>query len=309
MKLYDFKNKPHAMMNYIIRMLNRTTQIFKYDGLPDTIPAYMLEGMLQRYGCVGFAEVEGNLYAFRGGLGGEPDVYYRPTIFTVSNPALNYSKNLVIDKECVIVKNDSNLMGLLDMFRKYATAMVENDISFDKASKNFRASFLISAQDDETRDSAQAFLENMESGESATVGETPFLEGLSVQPLMSASASRMMSELIEYHQYLKASWYNELGLNANYNMKRESLTTAESDMNFDALLPLIDDMLECRKIGIEKVNKMFGTNISVSLGSAWADIHETLVENPYEETNEEPQTADDGGDADGDDDKGQTEAE
>ena len=28
-------------------------------------------------------------------------------------------------------------------------------------------------------------------------------------------------------------------------------------------------MLECRKIGLEKVNSMFGTNISVELDSIW----------------------------------------
>ena len=280
LSLYNFKDKPRAMFNYIRRMLNRTIQIFKYTGLPETIPAYMLERMLQLNGYAGFAEVDGNLYAFRGGLGGEPDVYYRPTIFTVSNPALNFSKQLEIDKDCIIMKNDSNIMGLLDMFRKYATAIVENEISFDKASKNLRATFLISAQDDDTKDAADYFLDGLETGESAAIGETAFLEGLKVQPLLTAGANRILSELIEYHQYLKASWFNELGLNANYNMKRESLTTAESDMNFDALLPLIDDMLSSRKDGIEKINKMFGTNISVSLNSAWKDIHETLTEKP-----------------------------
>lgn len=290
MELYDFRDKPRAMMNYIIRMLNRTTQIFQYDGLPETIPAYMLESLLQRNGYAGFAKVKGDLYAFRGGLGGEPDVYYRPTIFTVSNPALDFSKQLEIDKDCIIVKNDSNLMGLLDMFRKYATALVENEISFDKASKNLRATFLISAQDDDTKDAADLFLEGIESGESATIGETAFLEGLKVQPLQNAGANRILSELIEYHQYLKASWFNELGLNANYNMKRESLTTAESDMNFDALLPLIDDMLQCRQDGIKKVNEMFDTNISVSLNSAWADIHDTLTEPETEpDTDPEPE--------------------
>jgi hypothetical protein len=33
----------------------------------------------------------------------------------------------------------------------------------------------------------------------------------------------------------------------------------------------VDDMLECRQAGIDEVNKMFGTNISVELSSAWSD--------------------------------------
>lgn len=277
--LYNFRDKEKAMQNYCLRMLNRSTQIFKYNGLPDSIPDYMLERILQMGGFAAFAKYKDTLYAFSGGLGGEPDVYYRPTVFTVSNPALNFSKQLEIDKDCIIMKNDSSMMGLCDMFRRYATAMVENDISFDKASKNLRVAFLIAAPDDDTKDSADKFINDIETGESASIAENGFFEGVTVQP-MQHTANRTLTELIEYHQYLRASWFNELGLNANYNMKRESLTTAESDMNFDALLPLIDDMLICRQEALKKINKMFNTDISVSLNSAWKDIHETLTKKP-----------------------------
>jgi hypothetical protein len=37
------------------------------------------------------------------------------------------------------------------------------------------------------------------------------------------------------------------------------------------LYPLIDDMLECRKTYIEKVNDMFDLNIQVKLNSSWKD--------------------------------------
>ena len=54
-------------------------------------------------------------------------------------------------------------------------------------------------------------------------------------------------------------------------MKREAINTSESQMNNDALLPFIDDMKICRENAIEKINKMFGTNISVKYNSAWED--------------------------------------
>lgn len=34
-------------------------------------------------------------------------------------------------------------------------------------------------------------------------------------------------------------------------------------------MPIIDDMLENRKRGVEQINSMFGTNISVRKSSAW----------------------------------------
>lgn len=44
-----------------------------------------------------------------------------------------------------------------------------------------------------------------------------------------------ITQLIELIQYYKASMYNELGLNANYNMKRERLNLGEVSMNVDVL--------------------------------------------------------------------------
>lgn len=52
-------------------------------------------------------------------------------------------------------------------------------------------------------------------------------------------------------------------------MKRESLNSSESQLNDDALLPFVDDMLLSRQESFNKVNEMFGTNIQVDLGLSW----------------------------------------
>lgn len=78
-----------------------------------------------------------------------------------------------------------------------------------------------------------------------------------------------ITQLIELIQYYKASMYNELGLNANYNMKRERLNLGEVSMNVDVLLPYVDNMLKERQNAVEKINAMFDTEISVKLASSW----------------------------------------
>lgn len=274
-KRYDYTEKDDAINNYIRYMLNRTQMIFKYEGLPDTIPQKFLELQLQRFGFSCIAKDKDNLYAFRGGLGGEPNPYYYPTICTVSNPALNLSKTYKIDDDCVIIQNDTLMAGLLPLFSRYATALVENDISFDIATKNSRIVALISAPDDDTATAANKFLEDIAAGKQGVPAANEFLDGIKVQPFAQMT-NRTLTELIEYQQYLRASWYNEIGLNANYNMKRESLTTTESQMNFDALLPLVDDMLYCRQQAIDKINEMFGTNITVELNSSWKMVADSI---------------------------------
>jgi hypothetical protein len=265
---YDFKNKDRNIDDMLRYMLRRSTQMFKYNGLPKTIPKYILELYLQTNGNVCFYKHDGELYVFTGGMGGELNEYYLPTIYTIANPFLKLTKNLVIDKDCVVVANDSCYQGMLPQFKKYATGLVENELSMNIASINSRIISLISASDDRTLKSAEAYVKRIYDGDLSIVSEDAFLDGVKVQPYAKAT-NDTLSKLIEYNQYLKASWFNDIGLNANYNMKREAINSNESQLNDDMLFPTVDDMLERRKEGLEKVNEMYATNITVELNSSW----------------------------------------
>lgn len=302
-KPYDFLDKEQSVTQHILYMLNRTQSMFKWEGLPDTIPQRVLELYLQINGNTCFYEYNGDLYVFTGGLGGEPDVYYMPTLYTISNPALNLSKTLRIDKDCVVIPNDSMYLGLIPMFSRYATQLTETELSIDIAVVNSRIVDLISAPDDRTKESAEIFLKNIRDGKPGVIAENAFLDGIKSQPY-GATGNRILTDLIETMQYEKASWFNDLGLNANYNMKRESLNTTESQLNNDALLPLIDNMLESRQRGIEKVNEMFGTNISVDFASSWEDnIEEIELQHEQLENPEEPETPEEPGEGGNDEDR------
>lgn len=261
----------------ILYMLARTQSMFDYSGLPDTIPARNLEIMLQLNGNVFFTEVNGSYYVFTGGLGGEPDVYYEPTIYTVANPALAFSKNLRIGEDGILIRSDSYGIGLLPMMQKYAAMMVENEFTMRIADINARIAFMMSASDDRTEKSARTFLERIVNGEMGVISDSAFLESLKVNPAGSEHTQRM-TDLIEYQQYLKAAWFNDLGINANYNMKREAISPDEAQLNDDALLPLIDDMLEQRQIALDKINAKYGLDISVSLDSSW--MKEQALQSP-----------------------------
>lgn len=274
-KHYDFKDKRKNTQSYIVYMLNRVMQMFEYDGLPDTLPKRMIELYTMVNGHSVVVKHNDNLYVCFGGFAGEPDEYYMPKQYIIANPYLELFKTFTIDEDCVLIKNDSMLYGLMPMFNRYASALVENDITMNMVDINSRVAALIDARDDATKVSAEKFLMDMEDGKNGIIASSAFFDGLRSQPY-SEHTYQLLTELIEYHQYMKASWFNELGLNANYNMKREAITADESQLNDDMLLPLIDDMLECRQIAVDKINTMFGTNISVSFGSTWEDNMEEL---------------------------------
>lgn len=273
---FDFADKSNAINQHIFYMLNRTQSMFKWSNLPKSIPQRILELYLQINGNVCFYHTHGDLYIFTGGLGGKPDVYYRPTIYTIANPCLDISKNLEIDKDCIVMPNDSLYMGLIPLCSRYATMISETELSMKIALVNSRTVSLISAADDRTKSSAEKYLDDLEKGKLGVIAENQFLDGVRSQPYAQGSHTNILTNLIEVLQYNKASWFNEMGLNANYNMKRESINSGESQLNNDALLPLVDDMLNCRKNATEKVNDMFGTSITVDLASSWEDNLEEI---------------------------------
>lgn len=251
-------------------MYARLQQMFSYRNLPDTIPAEMLEFYLLSNGLAFVTEYEGNLYAFQGGLGGEPDPYYRPTKFTIANPALKMSKVCDIKTDGILCKNDKMWIGLDALVSRYAYLMATNLITLNVVDIMLRCIALLSAPDDKTKKSAEVYLEKLVKGEFGVIGDNPFFEGIKMQTVPSSNGS-YLTQFIELHQYYKGSFYNEIGLNANFNMKREAIGKGEASLSQDSLLPLCDSMLECRIENVKKINEMYGTNIEVEYSSAWKD--------------------------------------
>lgn len=133
-----------------------------------------------------------------------------------------------------------------------------------------RVTAMISAPDDKTRIAGEMYIKKLEKGELSVIGESPVFDGIKLQSPPSNNGS-YLTQFIELQQYLKGSFYNEIGLNANFNMKREAIGEGESSLNEDSLLPLCDDMLQCRKEDMEKVSELFEINppITVDFDSAW----------------------------------------
>ena len=257
---------------YIKDTLIRTQKMFMYSNLPKTIPKEQLELLLQRNGYAVITKVNGELYAFYGGLGGEPNEYYLPTIATVANPALKFSKSMVIDKECVVIKNDVMFMGLMPLIESTSYLLAQADISFKYALINGRLKAIVTAPNDEVKSSLDEMFRQIEKGSSLkVVVDDDLMNELKVSPYGSNDNG---IDIIELKQYIIGSFYQKLGIQSNFNMKREALNSAESALNDDILYPLIDEMLEERQKGIEKINELYGTNISVELSSVWKQLRD-----------------------------------
>lgn len=267
-------NRGILKKEYLIDLFMRnmfiiTSRMFKYSNLPETIKEKDLEFLLQNFGYACVTEVNGKLYAFWGGLGGFPNAYYLPTKIVIANPYLKYNATLEIedDKDGVLMLNDNVYRGLRPTNFMYASLLAENIISLQVALINARIPSIIKVSSDEEYTSALNYIESIFKGDIGVISTDQLLNGVDTKPF--ANGSLDLNQYVETIQFIKASWYNELGLNLNYNMKREYLNEAETSYNMDSSIPNIDEMEKMRKDAVDRINKKYGTNISVERDSTW----------------------------------------
>ncbi len=269
------RDKDTAVNDFITRMLLKTNCMFKYDNLPVSIPASELERIVQTNGYCFVTDIDGKLYGLAGTLGGELDEYDRPTDITVANTGLNLFKTFKLT-EGVLVKNDSFNTSLLNLIGKYGVLSTDTLITLNLASVLCRVTYLISAQDDKTKASADMFLNKILDGDFSVIGCNSFFEGVKLQT--TNDTNTYIARLIELLQYYRAQLFNELGINSNWNMKRERLNLGEIEMNTDAIKPYVDNMFTCRVEAVKELNKRYNLNISVNYNSSWKLEHETVDE-------------------------------
>ena len=288
--IYDFKAKDANILQLNSYMLTKTLSMFEWENLPETIPAKELERLLQVNGFAFITKVNGELYAFAGGLGGVGDVYGNPTEIVISNPALKFNKTLSLKDDGVLICNDDLKIGLIPLFQKHNFMLVENDINMTLHGYATRMQHMISASDDKTKDSAENYIKKIVSGEVSVIAETALFDGVKVQSVHSSQGASV-TQLTEFHQYIKASLFNEIGLSANFNMKRERLLAGEIEQSEDSLFPYVYNMMENRLLAVKAINAMFETEIDVDFGSVWNLKNRELVDgiiNPVNETSNEP---------------------
>ena len=268
---YDFMNKKRTHKNIIFSVLNKTQTMFKYENLPDTTSQKVVEKFLQLNGFICGIEHQGKHYLLPCEIS-KLDYNFEPLEIIVNNPYLqldNHNFSLK-DGSAVLIENDAYRMGILPLISKYAQLMVENEISMRLACINSRIPFLIDTPDDRAKKSVEKLLKDIEAGKQSSMTSNQVLKSIQTTPYSHAS-SNLFTQLIENEQYLKATMLSEVGINANFNMKREALNSSETSLNEQTLIPFTECMLQSRKMGLDKFNKIFGENVTVQLNSIWKD--------------------------------------
>lgn len=269
-KLYDLRDKEKSLFDFYEQTLNKSLRMFTYTGLP--VPEIEFEKQLQTNGYTVVFKYQDKIYCNSGSLSGqEKSPYNQPTKAVITIPALNLSKTFDLEKEAVLVKNDFLQVGLKPLILSKGTQIIENRLTMYLKNVLGRAPFTITANSDKSILSAQTFINKLTSGDLAVIAEDSFLKDVNVDSLTQTGQANMQ-DLINYQTYLYGQLYSELGLPGLTHEKQERMLTSEIESQQATIRPLVDNMLECRKKGIEQMNKLFNGNTLVELDSVWNNI-------------------------------------
>lgn len=278
-KLYDIIDKDQSVADFDLDFINRSLGMFEYDKLPDTIPEDDAESILQINGAGIVTDHNDDLIMLWGSWAPPYNCYYKPMNVLVNNPQAKIDRTYKIqdDEEAVLIKNDPRCRGLMPIFNRAATMMTEAQITFYRALINFRAMFVFTGDEYADKATAEEFMKAIEAGKSGKMLTAGFEKQIAAQPLLT-QASNYITQSIEAQQYIIAKLYNEqIGLQSTFNMKRERQTANESQLDEDPLRPLIDAMLEERQKGWDRVNKKYGTDVTVQFKGVWSKYNSNIA--------------------------------
>jgi len=273
---------------YFKYLLGKLDKIFKWENLPETVDEkYLNLGLFLNGNVAWSTKLDNKVRIYTGNIGGEPNIYYSPTIYTVANPIVG-SANLKIDEDCIVMYNTSNdkyynflpkVAGLFQLIHQTATLLADNIVSINTAQINSRVHTIVTTESEATRNSAEVYLKRLYSGKPWSALSEDMLASIHVNPVSSASSTNNIAQLIALHQYIMADFYNAVGIKTNPVNKKERLITGEIDSVDSYLAINLDEMLDSRKEAIEKINKKYNLNISVSLSDILKPVIES-AENP-----------------------------
>ena len=302
------KDNQTTIYDYYFKiLLSKLDSLFVWENLPEKIDKDFLNACLFLNGFCAFFNNDNNLYCNFGGLGGKPNENYYSTLFTLANPILG-SKQYTIDDDCIIMYNtdsDKQLLnlagtgGMYPLLHQTATLLTDNVQSINSAQINTRVQTVFTVENDRQKRTAEEFIKRQYQGEPFSVILQDELQPFEVKNI-ETDTDKTITNLLELHQYIIADFYNNIGITTTPYQKRERLVTDEILSIDNMTACTIDGMLKARQEGCEKVNNMFGTNISVRLAdflqaqqekdqqtdSAGAGQQETPTEENEKETEE-----------------------
>lgn len=246
--------------DYYARLKTIALSVFKWEGLPDSCNARFLEDCLFRYGQAVFVKDPTMSYLnLKVAPASTLNVYEEPTAFTAFSTGYNHIYNAY---ECVWIKNNDLLKSTDSTIMFFAERLTAIELAL-MVNINAQKTPLLIRCDEKTRMSLQAIYEQYE-------GNTPVIFGtktLSEKPIEAiiTGAPFVADKLREEKRAVWNEALEFLGINTNpADKKKERVVVSEVNANNEQIDIQALTLFKCRQEACDKINSMFGLNVSVT---------------------------------------------
>lgn len=262
---YARENSTYSAFYFYWRdeLFSRVMRLFKENT--DPIPAKEIEIRLMIQGHVGIAPLKYSgkteLTAFWGvpnGIG-----KYRDELPFYSCRCPVWAGNLKVGSEVVVIDNNILKNPLYDMIHHYAILLAHNEVTYIHTMVNARnAGGVPIATTSKQKKSIKEFIGKVFNGQYDVVTDIGNM-GIEYAGTHTGTAIGA-EELWNARERILASFLQDIGVKTGLD-KRSNSVVDEVNASTPGMLINLNDMLESRKEGFNRVNDLFGTNWTVEL--------------------------------------------
>lgn len=261
-----------AVTQYFARyLLQKFVSLFDFENIPVT---WNKPYMLYSLSCLGYfavidAGVEYGVIPQYCSLTGY-NIYYQPRSVIISNDLLREinGKDLVIGRDCELVKLSPDFGSVVDLIYKYATEYALITQSFDVSVINSKIGYIFSAANNKVAESLKKMVDQIQEGRPAVFIDKELLNPDGTKSwecvFNDGRSSTVINELLNALEKLDARFNTDIGI-PNVNISKLSgVSDAEVNANNIDTQAKIKLWLDTINDGLEKANKMFGLNVKCS---------------------------------------------
>lgn len=200
------------------------------------------------------------------------DFYYRPTNAIIANPYDNTNKDLVIGKDCALIKLAPDYMGISDILDFYARKLSDLSLSIDMSIINTRFAKIIGARNKASAEALKKVLDKINCGEPAVITDVKLLDDRTdkASPLQEFGIEHLRNNYItdmqlQDMQTILNQFCVDIGIPSLPYEKKERLVTDEATIKKAEANARATVWVETLNDCLRQANDMFGTNMSVKL--------------------------------------------
>ena len=271
--MYDVSNVENGYWYWFWKFYNIIIDMFEYSGLPEELTKEEIENNLILLGHASFIrKKDGSIFVPFSRIF-DFNEYYQPTKMVYANPRIFDYKTYTIGKDTEVVYNTSMKYrvwqlkvdsGLYTFIGRYSRLLADIESTIDIYIVNQRFTSYPTADGDPTANSIKAFFDKIGIGQRAVISDNSVINKFRNVDIKNPNTKDGINDLLIARDKILEGFYRDIGVKM-YNPKKAQVNEEELQVNDQLLLISLDDMLKARQTGLEKVNNMFGTNISVKL--------------------------------------------